>query len=143
MKIETKFFGEVEVEESGIVEFVKPILGFEDKKRFVLLEGIEDMIFTFFQSVDEPQLCFLTIPPSMVVEEYDIDLDDETVKLIGIESPADVLLYNIVTVPENVQNMSVNLKAPLIINLKNKKAAQEVLNNEEYSIRHKIVKAGE
>lgn len=143
MKVNTKFFGEVEIEESGVIEFVKPILAFEDMRKFVLLEGMEDLVFTFLQSIEDPNLCFLIVPPSMIVEEYDIELDDELVKLLGLETPVDALLYNIVTVPEDVQNLTVNLKAPIIINLKNKKAAQEIFANDKYSIKHRVLKVGE
>ena len=143
MKINTKFFGELEIEESGVVEFIKPILAFEDKRKYVLLDGMDDLVFTFIQSVDDPQLCFLTIPPALVVKEYDIELGEEIVKLLELKSPSDVLLYNIVSVPENVNDMTVNLKAPIVINMKNKKAAQEVLADDKYSVRHRIQKDGE
>ena len=143
MKINTKFFGELEIEESGVVEFIKPILAFEDKRKYVLLDGMDDLVFTFIQSVDDPQLCFLTIPPALVVKEYDIELGEEIVKFLELESPSDVLLYNIVSVPENVNDMTVNLKAPIVINMKNKKAAQEVLSDDKYSVKHRIQKDGE
>ena len=143
MKINTKFFGELEIEESGVVEFIKPILAFEDKRKYVLLDGMDDLVFTFIQSVDDPQLCFLTIPPALVVKDYDIELDEEIVKSLELESPLDVLLYNIVSVPENVNDMTVNLKAPIVINMKNKKATQEVLSDDKYSVRHRIKKDGE
>lgn len=143
MIINTKFFGELEIEESGVVEFIKPILAFEDKRKYVLLDGVDDLVFTFLQSTEDPQLCFLTIPPALVVKDYDIELGDEIVKSIELESPSDVLLYNIVSVPGNVTDMTVNLKAPIVINSKNKKAAQEVLSDDKYSIKHRIQKDGE
>lgn len=143
MRISTKFFGEIEIEESGIIEFVRPLLAFEGKRRFVLLDGMDDLVFTFLQSVEDSQLCFLTIPPAMIVKEYDIEISEEIVKLLELDSPADVLLYNIVSVPENVNDMTVNLKAPIVINMKNKKAAQEVLTDENYEVRHRVQKVGE
>jgi len=143
MKINTKFFGELEIEESGVVEFVKPILAFEDKKKYVLLDGMDDLVFTFLQSIEDPELCFLTVPPALIINEYDIELGDEIVKSLELESPSDVLLYNIVSVPENVNDMTANLKAPIIINMKNKKAAQEVLTDDKYSVKHRIKKDGE
>ncbi len=143
MRIGTKYFGELEIDESGIVEFERPLLAFEDKRKYVLLDGMDDLVFAFLQSVEDPKLCFLTVPPALIVNDYDIELSDEVVKLLGLESPTDVLLYNIVTVPENVDDMTVNLKAPIVINLKNKKAAQEVLADDKYEVRHRVQKAGE
>ena len=143
MKLQTKFFGEIEIEESGIIEFVRPLLAFENHRKFVLLDGMDDLVFTFLQSIDEPQLCFLTVPPAMLVSDYDIEIGDEVVKLLGLNSPADVLLFNIVNVPENVEDMTVNMKAPIVVNYKNKKAAQEVLNDDKYEVKYRIQKAGE
>ncbi len=142
MNIKTKFFGEMEIDEKGIINFERPLLAFETNNRFALIDGMNDLVFTFMQSLDEPDLCFLTIPPALVIEQYDIELSEDIVKILGLDSPDDVLLFNIVTVPENVEEMTVNLKAPIVVNIKNGKAAQEVLIDEKYEIRHRIKKVG-
>lgn len=142
MRIDTKFFGEMEIDELSIIEFEKPILAFEDNKKFAVIDGMNDLVFTFLQSIEDSSLCFLTIPPALVVEEYDIELSEEIVKLLSLEKPEDVLLFNIITVPENVEDMTVNLKAPIIVNVKNRKAAQEVLAEDKFEIRYRIKKAG-
>lgn len=140
MQLETKHFGQIEIDEKGIIDFPDGVPGFEESKKFVLL-GSEDpeSMFRWLQSVDLPQLAFAVVDPFAIRMDYSIDISDEYVEKLSIGSQEDILVYSIVVVPEDVTKISMNLKAPVIINIKSGKGAQIVLDTDRYSVRHYIM----
>lgn len=140
MLLNTKHFGEIEIDENKIINFREGIPGFEDAKRFIVLyDGDESSPFRWLQSVDNAQLAFATVNPFMILNDYDIEISEETVSSLNIESIEDVMVLSIVVVPEDPNEMTMNLKAPVIINTKNNTGMQVVLDTDMYSVRHYIV----
>ena len=140
MLLQTKHFGEVEINEKLIIEFSSGLLGFEELKEFTLI-GSEDETspFRWLQCVNEPQIAFAVANPFLIVKDYDFELNDEEAENLGIERSDEAAVYVIVVVPDELEKMSMNLKAPLIINSKNKKGAQIVLDTDKYTVRHYIL----
>ena len=142
MLLDTRHFGQIEVDENGIIEFSEGLPGFEDVRKFVLLcdaaEG-EDSSFKWLQGVDKPDLAFIVVDPFLIRKDYDIEINDEVCKRLGIKEVQDVKLYSIVVVPDDPAKISMNLKAPVVINVKTKKGAQVVLDTDIYGVRHYIL----
>ncbi|KUO74765.1 MAG: hypothetical protein APF77_10910 [Clostridia bacterium BRH_c25] len=143
MLVKTKFFNEVEVDGDEIVTFVEGIPGFKDLKRYALIKQEDVLDFSYLQSVEDVGVCFILVPPAILVGNYDIEISDDTVKKLDIEKPEDVELYVILTIPEDIRAMTANLKAPILINRKNNKAVQEILQDDAYSITHRVIKEGD
>lgn len=142
MKITTKYFGEIEIDESQIIDFTEGIPGFQEDKQYIMIRD-EDTDFTFFQSLKTEDLCFITLPPVLLAEGYSFDLSKETVKKLELEEAEDVLVYSILNIPQDYKKMTANLKAPLIINAKNKKGIQELLDDDKFDIKHPVFKGEE
>ena len=137
MQIDTKHFGVLEVDEKGIINFPLGVPGFENVNKFVLLTNIEnDSLFHWLQGVDNTQLAFAIINPFMIKSDYVVDVDDSEVEMLEIKDIKKVLVYSIVVVTEDVSKMTLNLKAPILINTENNKAKQVINENEEYRIKH-------
>lgn len=139
MKVNTKFFGEIEISEESIYTFKKGIPGFRDIHKFVLIDE-EDSPFYYLQSIEDQYPCFVMMNPFHIISDYEIDISEGTVAELEIEKPEDVMLYTILTIPEDIKNMTANLQAPIILNMRSKLGAQEILDNDRYSRRHKLVK---
>lgn len=140
MQLNTKHFGEIKIAEEKILTFTEGIPSFEQVKKYVLIdEGDVNSPFKWLQSVDQPTLAFAIVNPFLVKKDYDINISDDTIKLLSIEKEEDVELYAIVVVPEDISKMTMNLKAPVIINIKNRKGAQIILDTDKYGVRHYIL----
>lgn len=140
MLVETKHFGQMEIDNSRLIRFESGIPGFENVKEYVVIEnGDEKSPFKWLQSCDAPELAFAIIDPFAVKKDYDFEISNEVVEKLGIESEKDVEVYSIVVVPEVLEQISMNLKAPLVINAKNHKGSQIVLDTDKYSVRHYIL----
>lgn len=140
MQLETKHFGKIDVDEKEIVDFPEGIPGFEGSKKFIVLSGDDpDSPFKWLQGVDAPQLAFAIVDPFFVKKDYDFNINEEIVRKLEIEKAEDVAVYAIVVVPEDISQMTMNLKAPVLVNARNHKGTQIVLDTDRYSMRHYIL----
>lgn len=138
MKLQTAYFGEIEIDATDVLNFEHGIPGFEEEKQFVLLPIEEDSAYEVLQSVQTADLAFTVTIPYTVEPTYGFDLDDATIQALAITDEKEVATFVIVSLKETLANSTANLKAPIVVNVTNKKAKQVILNNEEYAIRHLV-----
>ncbi len=138
MIVETEAFGAVDVAERDIITFAQGILGFPDYTDYVLLPQRETA-FAFLQSIEEPSLRFVVIMPELVRPDYTCSLSEAQAQELAIQSAADAEVFAIVTVPDDVTAMTVNLQAPVIVNPRHRLGKQIVLMDGDYHTRHNIL----
>ena len=140
MKLTTRIFGEIEVEDSKIIEFPNGIIGFPDMKRFTLMFDEDKGLGTikWLQSIEEPDFAMPVIDPLIVCPDYNPQVDKTSLTDIGDLQDNDLLILVTVTVPRILEKMTVNLKGPFIINTAGMKAAQTIIDNDEYPVKFPI-----
>ncbi len=135
MKINTTRFGEIEVSEKFVFDFSDPIIGYENERKYALVEHKENSAFRWLQSVNSPEIAFAITVPGFFGIDYSFELPETTQDVLGIKEAEDILSFNIVVIPrENPRKSTVNLLAPIIINIKNNKAGQIILNSNNFSV---------
>lgn len=141
MQLKTAHFGVIDINEADFIYFPEGIPGFEESKRYALIgHDTNDSVFFWLQSVDMPELCFVVTDPFMVYDGYVVDLEDEDVLLLQITDPSKVLTLAIVIIPEKIDEIRVNLKAPILINIEKKLGKQIILDNDNLPIRYYLNK---
>lgn len=141
MILNTLKFGEIEIEEDRIFNFVMPIIGFDNLSKFIILEPSKDNIFRWLQSIEDPSLAFPIITVASLDYDYSIDLADNVVNALDIKNPDSILVMNITSIPQdNPRGTTINLLAPLIFNVDNQLAAQVVLSGSGYDISYPMFK---
>lgn len=146
MKVDSRYFGQVEIEDEKIIHFEKGIFGFEEYKDYTILydnEGDGQPFFSWLQCVTEKALAFPIVNPFRVREDYNPVVEDALLEPIGACEPEDLLVFLLATVPEDIKKTSVNMKAPLIINSVNRQGIQLIVENEDYEIKHMLVQSEE
>ncbi|SFM23717.1 flagellar assembly factor FliW [Gracilibacillus orientalis] len=138
MQINTKYFGEVDINKQEIIHFTKGIPGFLDEKEFVLLSFEESGLFQVLQSTNGIDPTFVVVNPFLFVEDYQLDLDDQTIEQLLIKDEKDVMVLAIVTVKDPLTTSTANLQAPIVINQSSKNAKQYITNNKDYTTREQI-----
>ncbi|MDR1439382.1 MAG: flagellar assembly protein FliW [Clostridiales bacterium] len=140
MEILTRDYGKIVVDEASVIRFDEGILGFEEYRNFVLLDDSSgESPFRCMQSMEESGLAFILLDPFIVKPEYEITLGDDIIEALGIKAVDEVVILAIVVVPEKIEHMSFNLKAPIVINTKLRKGMQYVVENDKYKVRHYIM----
>ena len=135
MKLNTSRFGELEVDKKDIIVFKEGLLGFENLKKFFIVDPGDQTLILWFQSAEDPATAFPIIEPKIFKPEYIVKLLPAELASLDLESINDASVYTILTIPKVVTEMSANLKAPIVINNKTKIARQIVLQDSKLEVR--------
>jgi flagellar assembly factor FliW len=138
VKINTTRFGALTLEEKKIIDMPTGMLGFPEKRRFVILTHRDDSPFYWYQSVDDPDLAFVITSPSLFHPDYNVDLTD-TLKAMSwdLAEKESILLYVVVNIPKgSPEKMTANFIGPILVNPEKCQAVQTVIANSPYS--HKV-----
>ena len=140
MKAATRLFGEIEIDESKIITFEDGIIGFPDMKKFTLIfdeekEGRPSI--SWLQSMDEPEIAFPVMDPLFVCETYNPSVEEELLENLGTIKEDNLYVLVTVTVPQNIKELAVNLKAPIVINTDTRKASQ-IIVEDDLPVRYRI-----
>lgn len=137
--LKTTRFGEIDVDTLTCLHFEDGFPAFEKERDFALIPAAEDSFYIFMQSFLTPELAFLLTRPFLFFTDYQCELTDDVVAKLGIESDEDAVIYTLVTVPDgDVSRLSANLLAPIVVNKKNGQACQMILENSNYTTRHRL-----
>ena len=137
--MKTTRFDEIDIPEEDIIKIPQGLVGFPEYKRFAILEHDKDSPFKWFQSLDDGSMAFVMISPLIFNSDYMVEASEEEIADLEIKDPDDAVISVIVTIPEDPQKMSANLKAPIIFNTKNKIGKQLILKDPKYQTKHYII----
>ncbi len=141
MRITTRFFGDIEIDDQKILHFEEGLIGFENLKKFTLIYNSEEensKSIIWLQSLDEPMVAFPMINPFHVMTDYNPIINDEILDSLGELKEENTALFLTLTVPADITKMTTNLKAPIIINAETKKGCQVIAENPDYVIKYNI-----
>ena len=138
MKVNTKAFGHVEVDERQKINFPQGLFGFEDFKDYVLLDA-EHQPFFWLQSLDDHEIAFILINPFIFRPDYEVNINNEDLNEIEINTPENALIFVIITIPQDGSSMTANLQGPLVINKEKMKGMQAVLADVRWKTKHDII----
>jgi len=142
VKIMTRKFGEIDIDEKKILFMPEGLPGFPGFERFVLLEDPKSAPFCWLQSMEEPNLALVMMSPFIFMPDYEIDLEGFIASRgwKGIEKK-DLLVYVVVNISkgEDGRKITSNLIGPIIINSKNNEAIQVIVSNSSYSYQHNVL----
>lgn len=128
MLINTRDFGQIEVNDDQIFSFPNGVYAFEEAKRFALISPLGDDIYPMWlQCIDDIKPCFIVFDPRKIYSGYEISLSEGEKKLLKLTSDEQVRTLCIAKVPENYRETTVNMKSPIIINKEDRVAAQIIL----------------
>ena len=138
MKVLTKAFGPVEVNERQRLTFPGGLYGFESFKEYALLDA-EQEPFYWLQSLDVEQVAFVLINPFLLRPDYEMNIDNEDLIPIGITDPSKAVIFSIVTIPVDSSPITANLQGPLVTNRDNRLGIQAVLTDTRWKTKHDII----
>lgn len=141
MHINTRVFGEIEIEDEKIIMFDNGIVGFPEMQRFAIVHDEEKGVnagIRYLQSLDETEFAMPVMDPLAVMPDYNPEVEDELLKPIGDFNEENLLVLVTVSVPREIKKISVNLQAPIIINAEEKRGVQVILESGDYKVKYPI-----
>ena len=140
MRFESPRFGEVEVDEAKIIHFPRGLPGFPECTEFVVMDHDTVTPLKWLQCVDRPEVAFLVVEPEQILLSYGLEIPEPVLAFLGWQKetgdPQDVIVFVILTVEDS--NLSANLRAPVVVNVENRRAQQMTLDDPDIPFRHPV-----
>jgi flagellar assembly factor FliW len=141
MKAKTRLFGEIDIEDDKIITLEKGMIGFPELTHYTLIfdeaKGRKDTSIMWLQNMDDPDIAFPVMIPGAVKPDYTPKVSEELLSRLGDTRDDNLYILVTVTVPRKVEDFSVNLKAPIVINLDNMKGVQ-IIVEDDYPVKYKV-----
>lgn len=118
-----------------VLELIEPLPGFPDRRRFALVRLDDDGLVSALRSLDDDRLRFLVVPPNAFFAGYAPEIDDSTAEALEATTAEDLFVLVLVSTAETAASATVNLRAPVVVNHRTRKAAQVVLSDESLPLR--------
>jgi len=141
--LETKNFGTLPYDPESTLEFPQGLPGFDERRLFIAVQLPDRRPLVFLQSLEDPGLCFLTLPILTIDPQYQLRVSPEDRAVVGLAPAgpvrigADVLCLAVLSLRES--GPTANLLAPVVVNLRIRKAVQAVAADSGYSHQHVLV----
>lgn len=136
MKLQTKYFGEVDYESAELICFSEGLPGFQEEREFLLLPFADsNSQMLCLQSVNTPALAFILLDPFSLCPDYAPELQPEELKALGAEKVEDLAFYVLCAVHSPASESTVNLRCPLAIHPHTLQARQIIMGSERYAMR--------
>ncbi|MEK6580041.1 MAG: flagellar assembly protein FliW [Bdellovibrionota bacterium] len=140
MNVKTGRFGEITIGCEEIIFVPQGILGFPEFTKFCLVDPGDDTLILWLQSIENPNIAFAVLEPKIFKADYTVRLSAAELRELKFENVNQSAVFSILTIPQDITQMMANLKAPVVINLKEQIAKQVVLQENEFSIKHPMFK---
>ena len=138
MKIDTKYFGEIEYEPEDTLTFLKGLYGFEEETEYLLLPFENSGVLFCMQSTKNPQLCFILMHPFTLAPDYAPVLQPEELKQLSVEKSEDLYYYVLCAMKKPPAESTVNMRCPIAVNPDRRTAIQVILEDNAWTMRHQL-----
>ena len=134
MKIATRAFGQIEIDDDRVMKFVGPMLGFEDADKYALVDMDPGSPFKIMQLVSDPDISFLVTDPNVFFPDYQVQLTKDQAGEIELTDPDKTAVMVVVNIEDGGARLTANLYAPVIVNVENLLGKQIILTGSSYKI---------
>ena len=139
MHIHSAVLGPVEVENENIFHLADGLFGFEREGDYALVtKQDEDITLMWLQAVDSNVPCFVVFDPFEIIDNYTPVVEKADLRFLNCESVSDLRFLVIAVVPEDITQITVNLKSPVVVSKKDLNARQVILANRDYPIKFSL-----
>lgn len=149
MQIEINGLGLVDYEDDELLNFKEGLYGFDELHKYLPVPFEESDRIFILQSIEEPLISFVLMNPFMLVPDYAPAPQKSDIDFIGGPDIDDISFYVICSLKEKLEESTINLKCPIMVNALNKEAKQIILEDGKYQLKHnlkdyesKLVKGG-
>jgi flagellar assembly factor FliW len=135
MLIDTDRFGSFDTKDSKLIEFPTGIPGFEELHHFIILEISQTKPIYWLQSTENKYIALPVILTFEIIDDYYIDIRDNDLEDLFVDTQNDLLVMNVVVIPDCMEDMTVNLAAPIVINAKRGIGKQIIIDAQALPVR--------
>lgn len=136
MLVESTRFGTLGVKDDEVLVFEQGLIGMESCRQWLLLGDAGNPALAWLQSIDRAEVALAVVSPRRFVADYQVRVNSRDLLPLGLDSTKDAQV--LVVLNKNGDDLTLNLKAPLVVNLKNRRGRQLIAKNDhelQYALR--------
>lgn len=127
MQLQTAHFGVTQIDPKCILHFEEGLLGFEHLKRYAVIVSEQTEPIRWLQAIDEPSVALPVIDPFLIKPDYEVEVDDSELHALAAKSESTMIVLGVMVLPDNLSLATLNLAAPLLINVATNRGMQYVM----------------
>lgn len=135
IEVDSKAFGRIAIEDRQLVRFPAGLFGFPELTEYALIDAARPP-FYWLQSTEVQQTAFVVLNPYEVTPNYVLDIPPADLEAIEDPPAEDLVVFAIVTIPNDRTRMSINLQGPVIINRYSRVGRQAISLDPRWRTRH-------
>ena len=139
MLIHTINFGDLDIPDDKVIHFKEGLPGFPQIHRFAVLEFNDLKPFQYLQALEDPPIALLVVNPFLIDPSYQFQLSDADMEELRSSQSHNLTVYAVASVPEDPNQATLNLMAPIVINEKDRCGKQVILHETSYSVREPLI----
>jgi len=128
MRINTSRFGRIDVVADDVLTFPSGLPGLEDCREWALLADSSNDALGWLQSTTRPDIAMAVVSPRRFVPDYQVRIPRSELTPLAIDDIRQAQI--VVIVSQNAKTLTLNLKAPIVINLEARTGRQVVASGE-------------
>ena len=122
------------------IHFKDGLYGFEGIKDYILLQEENSGVIWSLQAAEHSYPSFIVVNPFLLIKDYKLTLEDSDMKSLGNPAKSDICCMVIAVIKKKLPDSVVNLKSPIVVNVKNKTGRQVIMEDCEYPVRYHLFK---
>ena len=135
MQIETLRFGTINYSQEHLIHFRDGMIGLAKMKDYLIVESANSPLILWLQSIQDAKVAFPLVEPYFFVRDYKITMNDAERLSLGLNPGERSKVMVILTIPNQIENMTVNMKAPIVFNVEKSVGTQVVLQDKNFQVR--------
>lgn len=135
MEVQTTRFGTIEVDGDDVIRFAEGLPSFPDCRDWVLLADGRNSALAWLQSIEQAEVAFAVVSPRHYLPDYRLRVARRELETLGIEDLRAARVLSIVGRSQHC--VTLNLKAPLVINL-DRRVGRQVIANGDFAVQHEL-----
>lgn len=141
MNLNSSRFGEIEINDASVITFPGGLPGLEGLEKYAIIRCEQTEPIQWLQSVEDMDLALPIVNPFIINPHYEVEVDDSELEYIKSDKEEDLIVMNIMVVPDQLTDMTVNLLAPILINTKDMLGTQVMMDYKSFSIAYPAFEA--
>lgn len=139
MKIDTLMFGAIEIKDDKVITFKDGLPGFEELRKFGIIESEDQEPFKHLQSLEDGNVCFAITDPYFFKKDYAPIINESYFEKLGGGEDTDFAIYSTVCLKTPLEESTLNLAGPILIHINNRLGLQVITEEKMYKTKHKLV----
>lgn len=125
---------QVTVEKKQLIQFDFGLPGFEELKKYAIIEMEEYSPFLLLHSIEDQSIAMIILKSDIIDVDNKYKVPDSKFENLKNQGENEIGIFFILKINESKKQITANVKAPVLINFVNQKGSQVIIDDDKLSM---------